>query len=665
GPTGNSFGGKSGNQHASTASIIVGLALAVVVLAGILSRSRGGMVLTMLGGTLTTLLMIRMKALGKKSIAVLAGIGVVVLMGLWLHGTDAITEELETLTAGSLDQLDHTEGRRIIWSTNVRAAKAFPWLGTGIGSHRDMHHAFLDRAVPVEYSHAESVYLQVLSEAGIVGLVLFSLAIICVGWHLLRALRSQSHSQQLCAMALLSGLTVSLVSCIFDFAWYLPGCMTITIFLTGCAVQLGRLTTSEKMSRSARPLSRWAWGGAALFVGLVFVSIERHQLPYVRAASAWNRYLTLSLNASNEVDNRITNRDNLVSMAIQSESRDDKLLEELEEVVRVCPQHSRAHLRMASILLRNFARAQQLAPNPMDLSQIRDAAIASKFPSRPAQDAWLNAALGGNRQLIDEAYVHTTRSIATSPLQGRAYLYLADLVFLQGVGKEGTSQLLAQAHQLRPHDAAVLFILGREAALRGDTASALQYWKDSYHSSPEFRRGIVQTLAPQMPPQVFLEQFQPDTNMVRELYAFYRAAGLDEHAKLVVPDYAETFKEEALHASGSTATRLWQRAVDAYRFAGDAERTLECCARAAQASPTNVEAREDLARQLLDMDRLDESLKQYQWCLNKKPLDDKLRRRVREITKQIDVRRMQAIYQVDQGSYNNPTAQYPSAVLQR
>ena len=87
---------------------------------------------------------------------------------------------------------------------------------------------------------------------------------------------------------------------------------------------------------------------------------------------------------------------------------------------------------LAAGYLRRFQRQQRGSQNPMDLSQIRDAAVASEFPSRAALDQWLARAVGPHRALLDKALYHTGRALQLCPLQGQGYLYLADLCFLQG-----------------------------------------------------------------------------------------------------------------------------------------------------------------------------------------------------------------------------------------
>ena len=96
---------------------------------------------------------------------------------------------LETLTELDLDEL---RSRQHIWAANLKAANKFPWVGTGVGSHSEIYRVFYEQSTRLEYSHAESGYLQLLTETGLVGLGLFLMGVYyCLRWSL-RAVRSTS-----------------------------------------------------------------------------------------------------------------------------------------------------------------------------------------------------------------------------------------------------------------------------------------------------------------------------------------------------------------------------------------------------------------------------------------------------------------------------------------
>src|SRR5690606_23882057 len=94
------------------------------------------------------------------------------------------------------------------------------------------------------------------------------------------------------------------------------------------------------------------------------------------------------------------------------------LMRELDELLKLNPRDARAHPPMAAMRLRTFEQQQRTSANAMTLTQIRDAAIASQFPSREELDRWPSAAIGPNRDYLDRAWRHARRRLELCPLQG-------------------------------------------------------------------------------------------------------------------------------------------------------------------------------------------------------------------------------------------------------
>ena len=220
-----------------------------------------------------------------------------------------------------------------------------------------------------------------------------------------------------CAAAIVSGLAVSLLHAVWDFAWYIPACMSVTIVLLACACRVSQLATvanpvssaanNSVASATPQPLAnlhtapRAAWGAACVTV-LVLIMMAAHEcLPSARASAAWDRFrrisiLTAQLNkAPTELDDH----------AIASLSGD------LDEVLRCDPHNARAHVRRAQFYLTQFDGEQKKSENAIELVHIRDAALASEFTTRAAQDEWLDVVVGENRVLLDRALYHSRRAV--------------------------------------------------------------------------------------------------------------------------------------------------------------------------------------------------------------------------------------------------------------
>ena len=73
---------------------------------------------------------------------------------------------------------------------------------------------------------------------------------------------------------------------------------------------------------------------------------------------------------------------------------------------------------------------QQHSDDPMSLSQLRDAALAAQFESHDKMHEWLERAVGKNLKYLHAAARHAKRAAQLCPLQGQAYVHLAELRFL-------------------------------------------------------------------------------------------------------------------------------------------------------------------------------------------------------------------------------------------
>ena len=111
--------------------------------------------------------------------------------------------------------------------------------------------------------------------------------------------------------------------------------------------------------------------------------------------------------------------------AISKPSLSDlKLIDCLENVVYWDPDHARAHLALTEVHLRLFEALRKTGQNRMPLLSIRDAALASDFPSRESLNRWLDRAVGAPAAHLTAALRHCRQSLVASPA-ARARLRLS------------------------------------------------------------------------------------------------------------------------------------------------------------------------------------------------------------------------------------------------
>jgi O-antigen ligase len=420
------------------------LALAVVLFAGLLSLSRGGVVVMVLAGTISAVVCCRAASLRGRFIAGLAAAGVLIIASLAVFGHERVSTRMSDLSSGSLETLDRFQGRRTIWTAVAKAIPDFALLGSGVGSHREVYPMYLKvMDHPLEYTHAENGYMQVLLETGAAGLVLLLVGIgFCAFWCIAGLRMANRDGAFACVGAVAAGLAASAMHSAVDFVWYVPACTVMIAVLAACACRLWQTggdgacwqTGGDRAWRIVTP--RTINVAAAVAIAVVGVWMVHGRIGPMRAQPYWDEYgITAGALSAQPAPAAIDDPEKRAEAAAAELAAEKRTVACLEEVVRLQPRHARAHIQLAKSYLRLFDLLQIEAPNPMSLRDIRDAAIKSQagFPSRKARDAWMRRAFGEHCEHLNRALYHTRRGLALCPLQGKGYLYLAELCFLDGL----------------------------------------------------------------------------------------------------------------------------------------------------------------------------------------------------------------------------------------
>ena len=641
------FGSASGTrsrQESLKLALTIGLGL--VVFAGLLTFSRGG-VMALLAATVISLSLIaRQGQLSRRSLAALGGLAVVMAGALAIFGYEPLATRLSTLRdSRSLGEL--SRGRDALWAAHLRAIPQFAWTGTGVGSHPYIYPTYIEENFEYEFTHGENGYLHLLLETGLPGIVLMLAAAAlacCWCWRL--AARAGEPETRLLAAALAPGLAASLLHSLGDFVWYIPACLSLTLVLAACACRMSQLSAGAEPQPhpDLPPAPAWharlrrgvlgggetggprlAWiAASAGLAGLAAVLIVA-RLPAALAAPHWEAYFKLArqLRQADPEEDPAQAAERLNAMTVH-----------LTETLRLNPYHPRANLRLAAVYLRQFDARQQASENPMPLNQIRDAALASQFPSREAQDQWLAVVMGENRRLLEHAFRHAQRALRLCPLQGEGYAYLAELTFLHSAAPNLKHALVDQALRVRPHSGVVLLAAGGEAALVNDGERALLLWKQAFHTDPEQQARVIDMLALKMPADAFLEAFQPDRKAMARLYRCYREQGFVEPARFVGGRCAEALERDAPLAPSAEAAPLWDQASGIYAYLGDTAKAAECARQAVFQTPDDFARRRQLAATLLKNQEYGEAISQIQWCLSRRPDDPGLQKQLEYANRQ-------------------------------
>ncbi len=616
---------------------IVLAAIAVVLMGIALSLSRGGALALATATVVLGAIYWRWRLVDGKYLYGLAGIGLVMLGLLSLYGYDEVAGRLDDFAGGSIDSLDRGEGRRKVWAANLEAIE-HGWLtGSGAGSHGEICPVYLSEPTTKEYSHAENGYLQIATENGVLGVALLAAGIgLCGVWCLQCLGRLDDPSQQLCFGAAAAGLAASLVHSLVDFVWYIPACMSLTLALAVCALRLAQLSRpSAEQSRKTYAFSRPRWlECTAVATMLGAWTIYAYFGPAV-AAIHFDRYCRDALAKADLFANQLSPlaRKLTESDAAMHDPLSESMQHHLEQTIRWDPAFAEAYLRLAALDIQRFELAQQDAENAMPLQQIRDAAQASTFASTAELRSWLDRAVGSNVGLLDRAHAHARQTVALCPLQGDAYVFLAQLGFLAGDRSEMAAACIAQAQCVRPYNGDVVFEVGRQALVNGDFDTAMRRWSRCFRDSGDHQLRIVDLLAGKVPASVFVESLQPDWRTLREIWARYRQSGSLQDRNDLVAYAAQVTQRDAHSKNGIPPAYLWLWQAAMYSDLGHHEKSLACLEHAYECDQQIYSVRYELACALKQADRFVEAEPHLRWCLARRPENKGLRAAIFEISK--------------------------------
>ncbi|CAK9026549.1 O-Antigen ligase, partial [Durusdinium trenchii] len=340
--------------------------------------------------------------------------------------------------------------------------------------------------------------------------------------------------------------------------------------------------------------------------------------PEVAAAKDWNHYLRISFDLQ-----KPSSRDPETE-AFHREQRTLAVLRAVEKN----PNDHRVQLRAAIAHLRLFSKYQLESGSGMSLMQIRDAVRASQFPPHEAMNEWLNkpGVLGESRQHLIDAATHLRMSLQLCPAQSRSYLELADLLWLEGIDDANELHLVEQAAILRPHDARVRFILGRDAWLSGRYEEALEHWQESFRQDSTYRDTLITSLSRFVPATFFLENFDVDRAALTKLREAYKESEDRAAYTKILKKLARACVVDAIQKEGMSAVRDWITASDRFLEAGETMYSFRCAQESHRLNPSSYDARWRLGHLYLKQEKFDLAAEHLLWCFQQKPDDPTTKR---------------------------------------
>lgn len=598
------------------------LALPALLLTAVaVSRSRGAVAAMGVSTLVAAVVLVRAGRINLRQAAAVGAVLVMVLSGVSLIGFDGVASRMDDLVKFDVETLDRKNARRAVWQANIDAFAASPVFGFGVGSHRHVYPTFIDEPFPVEFTHAESGYLQVASETGVVGLLLLTATLIAVAATLAEGvLRCADDEEHLLWAAILFGLSASVFHSLVDFVWYRPSLVGPTLVLLVAAVRLVSLRGT-----APEPLRQTGAASGFCTVG-VFTAAASFALilawPSARASGASHEYLRAAAGERAMVRRLVAEDPELGDpmLAETVEQACHRITDLLRRVVEFDPNDSKARRLLASRLINEYELVSGAQSTGMTVDVIADAARNGGFATHAQRQAWLKRALGEDAELLAEARRQALAALRLCPLEADAWLCLASLSFLDPK-VDGPAPLIEQAVQLRPHDGGVLYEAGRLLAMQGDVERQFELWERSLRVRGAHVTRLVLWVSHTTPAQTFTELLSPDFEALDiALQQYSRRGSRDDMAAL--SRYAFEAAERAERDGQEPPARLayrWRHAARALRSIERHEEAAVAAERAVALGPHVFSARHELAVCLRQLDRYDEADAHTRWCLARRP----------------------------------------------
>jgi len=260
--------------------LLAGYALALFLPVMFLTQSRSGWIGTIVGLSVTALLMALRKS-RKVFLGLLVAIPLLtaaVGFGVWTFSPTA-RERLQGALLSSPDPA--VRARLDLWKDTIPMIRAAPWLGHGGGTYVWAYPQFKSHPAQFLFNYAHNEYLHFAADYGVVGLGLFALFGAGAIWVFLRVVWKASRDRDaFLAAGVLGAVAAQLAHACFDFNLHIFSNNHLLMLAAGTAAATLHAAGDLKPRSIKAPKHILVWGGAALVCAWLAVVTVRVFLSY-------------------------------------------------------------------------------------------------------------------------------------------------------------------------------------------------------------------------------------------------------------------------------------------------------------------------------------------------------------------------------------------------
>ena len=594
----------------------------VCIAGGVFSSASRGSILAMFGGAGATAACVLLRRGNRGFAAILVALLVAgSLLMAWLGFRDEVESRFCELWETESREAIMKGGRLVNWQDALKAVPDSFWSGSGLDTYRFAYVPFQQRFTGNRwFYHAENQYIQALSDAGILGLMLLLAAILLTALAVLILFRKPGRAETVAATVGTYTLGSQIIGGSFDFGLYTAANTLLMATLCGAVVgRAGRLLVDRPNRWIAWPVDRVtaATVSALLLAACALGSIELHRAAGVEQALDAVRWEQIQ---EHRTDAPLRLWQDLVGEAVHRRWDDADAHRTLAELwmqryrLATYERLLRQQIDATAEELWDRASLEQLYQAVRDLERAGDFSAAERLRQHPDVLAFLSP-----------AWYHTRCARDACPWYPHTHYILAELSSV--VGDERDDALhLSRARSLAPGDATLLYSCGILELSSGRIDQACDSWRQSLLLSTLHEADIIQRARAELELAVVIQSVLPQSPAAMLRIATQYWGG--------EPAAQDLIAEAMLRLLDRTATDPESRYLrgTALSIMGRVDEALVELQSAIAGRPTEFEWRFEYARLLHQQGELDEALGQARQCALAKPESRKYRALLVEIT---------------------------------
>ncbi len=417
-----------------------------------------------------------------------------------------------------------------LWYDSMSMGRDFAITGSGVGTYKHLHSAYLQRNVDVTFVHAENQFVEAFVEAGVLGVILILVCIGLVGYSSYNIINGTESARNI-AIGVLGIFAVSATASqnFFDFGLYAPSNSILLAIIVGgvCAsdrrgFSFGKLSDgknrsgkgrrrrisgkSKSQKSSDKNQSSVTWKSAVVLglgVCLLFFSfisaMRTFQSSTLETALLNSRFGALSPDSctAKELDTAIKTISSSPKAVMNAESYQH--LGKLYEL-----KYQRENFRLIakqSEKRMNRGRAKAVWPKCSFINFHKTFALLRNDPVA-LNTVRKDPNVKNNLELAFKAYTNACLSSPIAPLAKLRLCYLST-VFCDA---ETENKFIASASGLAPNNARQQFVCGSICFNKMNYEQATEYWTQALLLDSELIGDIIEKAKQKISPNIVAEK---------------------------------------------------------------------------------------------------------------------------------------------------------------